>query len=57
MVRRTGWYDNTIAVNPYDENEVFVGGINIWRINVVNQSGNWRAANSIYYRCLRSIWR
>ncbi|MCB9070187.1 MAG: T9SS type A sorting domain-containing protein [Calditrichae bacterium] len=38
-----GWYDNTIAVNPYDENEVFVGGINIWRINVVNQSGNWRS--------------
>jgi len=29
-----GWYDNTIAVNPFDENQVFVGGINIWRIDV-----------------------
>jgi FlgD Ig-like domain len=29
-----GWYDNTINVNPYDEDEVYVGGINIWRINV-----------------------
>lgn len=22
-----GWYDNTLAVNPYDENEVFLGGV------------------------------
>lgn len=29
-----GWYDNTIAVNPYDKYEVFVGGINLFRINV-----------------------
>ncbi|MCH7498228.1 MAG: hypothetical protein IH971_10305 [Candidatus Marinimicrobia bacterium] len=29
-----GWYDNTIAVSPYDATEVFVGGIDMWKINV-----------------------
>ncbi|MCB0282133.1 MAG: T9SS type A sorting domain-containing protein [Calditrichae bacterium] len=33
-----GWYDNTINVNPYDENDVYVGGINIWRIKVNNDN-------------------
>lgn len=27
-----GWYDNTIAVHPYDPNVIFVGGINVWQI-------------------------
>ena len=27
-----GWYDNTIAVDPYDENIFFVGGVNIWKL-------------------------
>jgi photosystem II stability/assembly factor-like uncharacterized protein len=27
-----GWYDNTIAVNPYDADDVFVGGIQLWRL-------------------------
>ncbi|HNM14985.1 MAG TPA: hypothetical protein PKJ64_09480, partial [bacterium] len=31
-----GWYDNTIAVHPYDPNILFVGGINIYRINISN---------------------
>ena len=26
-----GSYDNTIAVHPYDENTVFVGGVSIWK--------------------------
>jgi len=30
-----GWYDNTIAVNPYDKHQVFVGGINLWRIDMM----------------------
>lgn len=29
-----GWYDNTIDVNPYNPNEVFVGGIDVWRVTV-----------------------
>ncbi len=31
-----GWYDNTINVHPFDEDIVFVGGINLWRIDVEN---------------------
>lgn len=29
-----GWFDNTIAVSPYDENEVIVGGVNLYKITV-----------------------
>ncbi len=27
-----GWYDNTIAVHPYNDTTLWVGGINIWKI-------------------------
>lgn len=30
-----GWYDNAIAVNPYDANEIYVGGVDIMKLNVV----------------------
>ncbi|MFA4923945.1 MAG: hypothetical protein WC557_07120, partial [Ignavibacteriaceae bacterium] len=33
-----GWYDNTIAVNPYDANIVYVGGINLWKMQVTSDS-------------------
>lgn len=29
-----GWYDNTIAVNPYNPYEVFVGGVSIGKYNI-----------------------
>lgn len=29
-----GWYDNTIAAHPYDENTVYVGGVNLWKLEV-----------------------
>lgn len=29
-----GWFDNTIAVHPYDEDVVFVGGVNLYRLDV-----------------------
>jgi hypothetical protein len=29
-----GWYDNTIAVHPTNPNLVFIGGVNVWRIDV-----------------------
>lgn len=29
-----GWYDNAIAVDPFDKESVFVGGISIWRIDL-----------------------
>ncbi len=29
-----GWYDNTIAVHPYNKSRVFVGGINLWDLEL-----------------------
>ena len=29
-----GWYDNAIAVNPFDPDDVYLGGINLWRKTV-----------------------
>lgn len=29
-----GWYDNTIVVHPYDENVVYVGGVNLYKITM-----------------------
>ena len=36
------WYDLSIAVNPNDRDEVFVGGVNIWR--TTNGGSNWNLA-------------
>lgn len=33
-----GWYDNTIDINPYNENQLFVAGINIWKIDIFRRS-------------------
>ncbi len=33
-----GWYDNTIAVHPYNENIVFYGGIDLWKAEIVFDS-------------------
>ncbi|MBU1097180.1 MAG: T9SS type A sorting domain-containing protein [Bacteroidetes bacterium] len=33
-----GWYDNTIAVNPYDKSEVFFGGIDLWKASITLDS-------------------
>ncbi len=27
-----GWYDNTIVAHPYNADEVFVGGVDIWKL-------------------------
>lgn len=29
-----GWYNNTIGVNPYDENIVYLGGIDLWQADI-----------------------
>ncbi|MDN5202558.1 T9SS type A sorting domain-containing protein [Fulvivirgaceae bacterium BMA10] len=31
-----GWYDNTIAVDPYDEDIVYYGGVNLWRTSMAD---------------------
>ena len=41
-----GWFDNTIAVHPYDEDVVFVGGVQLYRIDV-NPANNTRRAVQI----------
>jgi len=41
-----GWFDNTIVTHPYNENIVFVGGIEIYKI-VVNPDNNSRQTNVI----------
>ena len=30
-----GWYDNTIVAHPYDENIVYVGGVRLYRIELL----------------------
>ncbi len=34
-----GWYDLTIEVSPTNENEIYVGGVNIWK--TINSGQNW----------------
>ncbi len=33
-----GWYDNAIAVHPYNENIVFFAGIDVWKAEIVFDS-------------------
>ncbi|MFA8344308.1 MAG: WD40/YVTN/BNR-like repeat-containing protein, partial [Rhodothermaceae bacterium] len=33
-LKSQGWYDNTVAVNPFDENIVYLGGVDTWRADV-----------------------
>ncbi|RMD90033.1 MAG: T9SS C-terminal target domain-containing protein [Calditrichaeota bacterium] len=43
-----GWYDNTIAVHPFNPNIVFVGGINLWKITIQNSlNGKTRTTQQI----------
>jgi len=43
---RGGWFNNTIVVNPYDEDIVFVGGIETYRVTV-NPTNNTRQTNVV----------
>lgn len=36
-----GWYNNSIAVHPENPNQVYVGGIDAWRIVIRNDDG-WK---------------
>ncbi len=27
-----GWYDNAIGINPYDANDVYLGGVRLWKL-------------------------
>jgi photosystem II stability/assembly factor-like uncharacterized protein len=32
-----GWYDNTLAVNPYFKDTLFVGGVNVYKIGLASR--------------------
>jgi photosystem II stability/assembly factor-like uncharacterized protein len=40
-----GWYDNTIVCHPYDENIVYVGGVNLYKIVLL--PGNMRTSTRL----------
>lgn len=29
-----GWFDNCVMVHPFDHRAVFVGGVNLWKVNI-----------------------
>ena len=49
-----GWYDLALAISPYNENEVYVGGINTWRSTDGGLSWNiishWYGSNGVSYK-------
>jgi len=50
-----GWYDNALAVSPLDENIIFVGGVDIFRVHIsgstmsVSQLTEWYTGSSYPY--------
>ncbi|KPL26768.1 MAG: hypothetical protein AMS23_00210 [Bacteroides sp. SM1_62] len=53
-----GWFDNTIAVHPYDKNVVFLGGVELYRsdINDVNYTRTTRLIGQHYTREPNVSW-
>lgn len=43
-----GWYDNCIAANPNNANEIYIGGINIWKST--NGGVNWTIKTFWYFQ-------
>ena len=37
-----GWYDQALAVHPYNENQLLLGGINLWQTTVNTEESNIR---------------
>lgn len=35
-----GWYDNTLAVDPNDENTIIIGGVNLYKVKVAKTIGS-----------------
>lgn len=38
-LRGQGWYDNTLAVHPYDKNTVYLGGVQLWKMMLSDSTG------------------
>jgi photosystem II stability/assembly factor-like uncharacterized protein len=44
-----GWYDNTIAAHPYDDSTVFVGGVDVFRVDLGPAGASSRGITSVDY--------
>lgn len=42
-----GWYDNTIAVHPYNKDIVFVGGVDLYKIQLLGGTINSRVSTGV----------
>jgi len=53
-----GWFDNTIEVHPYDENIVFIGGVELYRtdINPGNDTRTTRIVGQHYAQVPTVSW-
>ncbi len=53
--RNQGWYDNTLIVHPFDPKTVFVGGIDLYKVQVSDGSmrakaiSHWYGGNGLPY--------
>jgi len=46
-----GWFDNTIMVNPFDPDEVYLGGVRLWQANINSTSylrSTFRIGNGVH---------
>ena len=50
-----GWYDNTIAVHPYRDDVVFVGGIRMWRLDPLSGQDSVNTVTGVNLDNLASI--
>ncbi len=41
-----GWYDLALAVSPVNQNEIYVGGVNVWRST--NSGADWKLVGNWY---------
>ena len=48
-LKSQGWYDNTVLVHPFDPEIVFVGGIDIYRVDTRRDSAVYRRLTAWYY--------
>ena len=44
-----GWFNNTIAVHPFDDRQVYFGGVNLFKATLRDQTGNLSAFLGVDY--------
>ncbi len=53
-----GDYDNIVMVNPYNEDEVYYGGVNLWKTNITQQTSSIKDTqlNVSFFQAQNTIW-